>query len=84
MRDDRTIPNLADPWVSRSTIHLAPVLEDSTFDPERAQLMFLPSRSLIESLQRMNRPPPSNPPRLKPILLLLAMLLILALELARV
>jgi hypothetical protein len=85
MRDGRTIPNEPDPWSSGPTIHVAPILDDTTFDPEKATLMFLPSRSLIESLERAKKPPASGTAaRLKSLLLLLAMLLILALEIARV
>ncbi len=62
--EDRTIPDEPrDPWRNRTTVHLAAGLsvpaakrivqgrlDDATFDPERATLMRLPSRRLIDSL----------------------------------
>jgi hypothetical protein len=77
MRDGQTTIDARDPWASGSTIHAAPVLEDGTFDPEKATLMFLPSKTMIANHHRRREGK-------KRLLLLLAMLLILGLELARV
>ena len=73
MRNERTIRD--DPWVARSKIHLVPILDDMSFDPEKATLMFLPSRTMLRHHGKRSR--------IKSLLLLLAMLLILALELIR-